>query len=548
MNNTIILKIKDKEYTYNQGTTLLEISKDFQDDFKYEIILAKINNEFEELTTPVTKSGTVEFFDLTTRDANRIYLNGLIFLTAHAYKKLTKKGIKVNHSLDKGLLIETEDKITEEIIKELTNMMKSLSEQDIPIQKLNVARMNAIEYFKSVNEIEKVKNMKYNTNTFITLYKLEDSYDYLYTKMPVTTSLLKHFELNYLNEHAFILRFPTIYKNDFIKPYEHRENIYNLFKTSRQWAKTMDLEYAVDLNERVSNSKINEIIRIDETKKNSEILEIATEICKQEEKQIVLIAGPSSSGKTTTTNKLALSLKSCGKNPCLISMDDYFKDRKDTPLDSKGEPDFECLDAVDLNLFDETIAKLLNEEEVIVPTYNFLTGEKEFKNTMKISKNDILLIEGIHALNPEILKNIPKEKKSTIYLSALTELNIDKHTRISTTDNRLLRRIVRDNRTRGYKVENTLKAWSKVRAGEEKHIFPYQDTADFTLNTAMIYEIGVLKIYAEPLLYSVDISSPYYGDAKRLINFLRVFLPISPEEIPIDSILREFIGGGCFKI
>lgn len=548
MNNMITLKIEDKEYTYKQGTTLFEISQDFQKNFQYQIVLGKINNELKELKTKVTKDCKIEFFDLTTRDANRVYLNGLIFLTAHAYKKLTKKGIKVNHSLDKGLLIETDDSITEDFVKQLEETMHELEQENLPIEKLNVARMNAIDYFKSVNEIEKVKNMKYNTNTFITLYKLEDSYDYLYSLMPPSTKVLNSFELTYLNDYAFILRFPTVYHHDSIKPYEHRKNIYNLFKTSREWAKMMDLEYAVDLNESTSLSKINEIIRIDEVKKNAELLELATTIASQKERQIVLIAGPSSSGKTTTTNKLSLCLKSCGKNPCLISMDDFFKDRSETPLDEKGEPDFESLNAVDLTLFDETIDKLLKEEEVIVPTYNFLSGKKEFKRKLRIQKNDILLIEGIHALNPEVLKNIPKTKKCTIYLSALTELNIDKHTRISTTDNRLLRRIVRDNRTRGYKVEDTLKNWSKVRLGEEKYIFPYQDEADYTLNTAMIYELGVLKIYAEPLLYSVDITSPYYGDAKRLINFLRVFLPISPEEIPIDSILREFIGGGCFKI
>ena len=335
---------------------------------------------------------------------------------------------------------------------------------------------------------------------------------------------------------------------DGIKPFERRENIFNLFKESKSWAQNLSLENVVDLNKRVSNSTIDELIQIDELMKNHGLMELAKKIISQEEAKIVLLAGPSSTGKTTTTNKLTLCLKSLGKTPVMLSMDDFFVDRKDTPLDEQGNPDFERLEAVDLKLFEETIENLLQQKETIVPTYNFILGEKEFNRKLKLSQDDILLIEGIHALNPKVLEHIPKEKKITIYLSALTELNIDNHVRVSTTDNRLLRRIVRDNRTRGNKVEDTLKNWTKVRDGEENYIFPYQDEADYTFNTAMIYELGVLKTFVEPLLYSVEPTSPYYNEAIRLINFLRLFLPISSETVPKDSILREFIGGGCFKV
>jgi len=544
----IKVNILSSEYEVDKGISLLEISKLVSSNFKYDIILAKVDGEHKDINDKIDRSCSIEFFDLTYKDANKMYVNGLIFLLAHAYKKLFNSTIKVNHSLDKGLFIEVTDNMDNEKLQELRNMMLELVNRDISIEKLTITRINAINYYASCMLDEKLKNLKYNTNTFLTLYKLEDSYDYFYSLMPYSTKVLSHFELTLVNEHGFVLRFPTIYENDKIKEYEHRENIYNLFKETREFGKTIGLEYVCDLNERVSNSSINEIIRIDEIRKNAELLEVARKIHESGDKKIVLIAGPSSSGKTTTTNKLSLCLKSFGLNPILISMDDYFVDREHTPLDEKGEPDFENIKAVDLELFNDTMNKLLNMEEVITPVYNFITGKKEFKTKMKLKGNDILLIEGIHALNPEILKDFPKENKTTIYLSALTELNVDRYTRISTTDNRLLRRIVRDNRTRGYKVEDTLKNWSKVREGEEKYIFPYQDMADYTINTAMIYEIGVLKIYVEPLLYSVDITSEYYADAKRLINFLRVFLPISPEEIPIDSVLREFIGGGCFKI
>ncbi len=548
MNEMIKVIIEDKEYEVKTASTLDEISKLVQDKWKYEIILARVDNEYVELNKRIVRPCKIEFFDLTNSYANRIYINGLIFLMVHAYRKLTGKNLKVNHSLDKGLYIKPDEEISEETLKNLGQKMHELVQRDLPIDRLNVARLNAMEYFKSRNEQEKVGNMKYNTDTLITLYKLEDSYNFFYSKMPIRTGVLAHFELTYLNPKGFVLRFPTIYHCNEIKPYEHRENVYNLFKTSRKWAKTIGLEYVKDLNEKVSVSQINDIIRMDEIKKNSELLELAKKISEDSQIKIVLMAGPSSSGKTTTCNKLALCLKNCGKSPIVISMDDYFVEREETPLGKDGKPNYEGLEAIDLKLFNETMDKLMKKEPVTVPTYNFLTGKKEFKNTIQLNDDDILLIEGIHCLNPEILENVPKEKKCRIYLSALTELNVDRHTRIATTDNRLLRRIVRDNRTRGYDVEKTLEQWQRVREGEEMHIFPFQDTADYTINTAMIYELGVLKIYAEPLLYSVDINSPYYADAKRLIRFLRVFLPISPEEIPIDSVLREFIGGSCFKV
>lgn len=547
MNEMIKVKIRGQEYEVKKATTLEEISSFVQDQFQYEIILAKIENEYYELNKKISKDCEIEFFDLTNKDANRIYVNGLILLVSYAYKKITKKSLKVNHSLDKGLFILPSEPLSEEILESLNKKMHELVEQDLPIEKLNISRLNAIEYFEKCREFEKVGNMKYNTDRFITLYKLESTYDYLYSKMPIRTGVLKHFALTYLNTKGFVLRFPTIYQYNEIKSYEHRSNVYNLFKTSRKWAKTIGLQYVFELNEKISNSQINDIIRMDEIKKNSELLDLATKIAQNQEVKIVLLAGPSSSGKTTTCKKLALCLKNCGLTPMMISMDDFFVEREDTPLDKNGQPNFECLEAIDLELFNNTMNQLMNYEETILPTYNFLTGKKEFDRKVQIKEGDILLIEGIHCLNPEILKNVESSKKCSVYLSALTELNIDRHTRISTTDNRLLRRIVRDNRTRGYNVENTLKHWQKVREGEENYIFPFQDTADYTINTAMIYEIGVLKIYAEPLLYSVDINSPYYGDAERLIKFLKVFLPIPSDEVPQDSVLREFIGGSCFK-
>lgn len=548
--NKLIVNINQNQVEVDFGTTLEVLAKNYQENFKYDIIIAKVDGIYKELTETVTKNCEIEFFDLMNRGANQIYLNGLVYLTVYAFKQIfgKKADLKVNHSLDKGLYIETSIKITEEDINVLNQKMKELVMQKLPINRITVSRLEAMEYFKNIGNDVKSEIMKYLTSTHLTLYKLGDMYDYFYSLMPISTEVLSHFELTYLNESGFVLRFPTIYMKDGIKEYEHRENVFNLFKESRKWAQNLELENVVDLNKRVSNSNIEELIQIDELMKNYGLMELSKKIINHKEARIVLIAGPSSTGKTTTTNKLMLSLKSLGKNPKMLSMDDFFVDRCDTPLDKDGNPDFERLETVDLKLFEETIEKLLNKEETIIPTFNFLLGKKEYKQKMMLGDDDILLIEGIHALNPKVLEHIPKEKKITIYLSALTELNIDNHVRVSTTDNRLLRRIVRDNRTRGNKVEDTLKSWAKVREGEENYIFPYQDEADYTFNTAMIYELGVLKTFVEPLLYSVPTTSPYYNEAIRLINFLRLFLPISSESIPADSILREFIGGGCFKI
>lgn len=534
-----------------RGTTLEELSKKYQKDFKYTIIMAKVNGIYHELTETIKKDCVIEFFDLTERGTNRVFLNGLIYLTIYAARNVfgSKNKLTVNHSLDKGIYIETSHDITKDDIDKLTEEMKKLSDQDLSITKVAVTRLDAINYFNSIGNTVKAELMKYVSSTHVNLYKLGDMYNYLYSQMPTNTRCLQPFELTYLHQNGFVLRFPTIYMKDGIKEYEHRENVFNLFKESRNWAKTLHLENVVDLNQRVSNSTVEELIQIDELTKNATLLDIAKQIdAKKNKVKIVLLSGPSSTGKTTTTNKLVICLKSLGLNPKMLSMDDFFVDRCDTPLDKDGNPDFERLETVDLKLFEETIESLLKGEETSVPTYNFILGEKEYNKKMQLEKDGIILIEGIHALNPKVLEHIPKEKKLKIYLSALTEINIDEHTRISTTDNRLLRRIIRDNRTRGNKVEDTLKSWAKVREGEENYIFPYQDAADITFNTAMIYEVGVLKTFVEPLLYSVPPASPYYNEAMRLINFLKIFLPISSESIPKDSILREFIGGGCFKI
>ncbi len=545
----INVKINNKIYQYSKGITLEEISKEFSDCFKYPIILARVNNLIKELDTQILEDIELEFLDLTSREGNRSHIATLTYILIYTVKKLfgSNENITVAHSLDKGIYMVTSFKLTEAKLQKIKDEMKVLINSDMPITKVTVDRIEAMRYFESIDDNVKKSIMAYNTNSYVNLYRLGNSYNYFYTSMPNSVGKAKDYALTYLNTNSFVLRFPTPFIKDKIKKYEHHPAMLDVFNEYREWGKVMNIETSVDLNNKVSTGKIADLIRIDETLQNNQLLKIATEINdKKDSVKIVLVAGPSSSGKTTSTKKLSMYLRSFGLNPKVLSMDDYFVDRSETPLDIDGKPDYECLEAMDLDLFDKQMALLLKGEEVLIPTFNFPAGKKEYKSTLQLDEQDILLIEGIHALDSKILTNIKRNRKYKIYLSALTELNIDMHNRISTTDNRLLRRIIRDNRTRSYSVEHTLNMWPSVRRGEENYIFPFQDEADFTFNTALIYEIGVLKTYVEPLLYSVPSDSPHYEEAKRLINFLRLFLPIPADSIPQDSILREFIGGSCF--
>lgn len=549
MIETIEVTIHGKKYQMSKGRTLDDISKEFQKEYKYPILLASVNNKLKELNYKVNDDATIEFFDLTSKSGNRTLISGLTYVLLYAIKKLygDDADMSVQHSLDKGIYIETNFRLTENKVKNIKEMMKSIVEADMPIIKSTVDRSEAIKYFESINDTVKAGIMTYVTYSYVTLYRLGNYYNYFYNKMPSSTGKLKNFDLTYVKENGFVLQFPTTYIPDKITTYKHHPHMFEVFQECRDWAKLIDVENAVDLNRVVSTGKINDLIRIDETLQSNRLLNLAREInSKRKEIKIVLMAGPSSSGKTTTSRKLRMYLESFGLHPRVLSMDDYFVERNETPKDKDGNPDFECLEAVDLKLFDKQIGELLDGKTIKIPTFNFVLGTKEYKSEMTLGEEDILLIEGIHALDSKVLTNIPRSKKYKIYISALTELNIDNHNRVSTTDNRLLRRIIRDNRTRAHSVENTIAAWNSVREGEEKYIFPYQDDADFTFNSALIYEIGVLKTYVEPLLFSVPQDSPYYGEAKRLIEFLHLFLPIPADVIPQDSIIREFIGGSCF--
>ena len=549
MLESIKVKVSGKETIIKKGITLLELSKMYDEEFNHKIVIAKVNGKYHELNDTINKSCDIEFFDLTTRYANRVYLNGLVFLTNYCFHELFKKKgyLQTRHSADKGLYMEATCKLTREMIQDLEIKMNEVVKDNMNIHKVTILRDDAIAYFNDLGEVKKAGLLEYTTETYVNLYRMGNSYNYMFSLMPSETSCLNEFKLSYLNEEGFILRYPTIYSNGTIPKYKHHPKLFEVFKESKEICKLMNLETSVDLNNIITTGKISDLIKITETLYSNKLLNVAKRVSNDSKIKIILIAGPSSSGKTTTTKKLSMYLRSFGLNPKMLSMDDFFVERVDTPRKPNGEYDFECLEAVDLNLFNKTMDKLLKGEKVILPIFNFITGEKEFTEEMQLEKNDILLIEGIHCLNPTILSNIESSKKLKIYLSALTEINIDEDNRISTTDNRLIRRLIRDHYTRGYEPHETLEVWGSVREGEEKYIFPYQDESDITLNTGLVYEFPVLKIYGLPLLYTVSRDDEYYEDAKRLIRLLEIFLPVPSDEVPNDSILREFIGGSYFK-
>ena len=538
-----------KSYLYPRDITLEDISKDFQKNYLETIIMAEVNGRPCELNYKVTDDVTVDFFDLTSPTGNRVYESGLIFVLEKACLNMLNSEIEVKYSIDKGIYIKTCKKITKEDLDKVSREMKEIVKRDLPIQKNLVNRLEAIEYYKSTKSYDKVNVLKYSVNTNVNLYRLMDIYNYFFSYLPVSTGALKEFKLTYIDQNSFVLRYPNIYYLNKIPVYKHHDKLFNEFKKYDEWSEKLGIENVSSLNSRVTKGNVDDIVLLSENIQNNSLFKIAETIYNNKKLKLILLAGPSSSGKTTTSKKLELFLKGFGLNPIAISIDNYFVDRDKTPRLPDGSYDFESLNSINVELFNKNLKDLLDGKEVTLPVYNFITGKSELSDeSIKLGEKEILIVEGLHALNEELTYSIDKKNKYKIYLCPLTVLSLDNHNRIRTTDNRLLRRIVRDNRTRGYSASDTLSSWGKVREGEEKYVFPFQDEADVIFNTSLIYELGVLKTYAEPLLYSVEENDPMYKEAVRLLNLLKNILPISNDYIPVDSIVREFIGGGYFKL
>ena len=549
------LKLKYKN-TYleeiPEDTTLYEVSKKVKGEFKYPIVGARLGEFLVGLNTKVTSNERVEFYDLSTFIGNRIYSRSLEFLVTVATKKVLgdETDILINYSLENGIYCEIIGqritKITAEKIKE---QMKKMVEQKFTFKEMIVDRFDAIKYFKKHHQMDKVESFRYMTNRTVTLYSLDGIYDYFYGPLVYNTGLLDKFDMLYLKDNSFILTYPSTKDPNKIDKYIHHKLTFDTYKSFQNWGRTIGISTATDLNKICTEGKYVDMLRLFETHYEDQLSLIAEEIYKKKDQiKIILLAGPSSSGKTTTAKKLSLYLKVKGLNCHQISLDDYFVNRDIAPRDENGDLDFSSIDSIDTTLFNNHLSKLLSSHKVSMPTFDFITGKKEYNdNYLKLEEGEILIIEGIHTLNEKLTKNIPRENKFKIFMSPLIHLKLDNHNRVHTTDVRKIRRIVRDNQFRGTDAETTLAMWPNVDKEARLSIYPYQDDADAMINSSLGYELSVLRIYAEPLLYGIDSNSAQYPEAIRLINLLRNFLPITSEVVPKDSILREFIGGSVFE-
>lgn len=549
MTNELIIEIEGYgNIVVHKDTTLYDLIKRLNktDD----IIACSINNEIVELSYKLKEDTKLKLISIKDRMGAKIYRSGLKFIYITAIKELfgINTDVKLLHSLDKGIYTRIDLDLTVDIVKDIKAKMEELVSRDLRFEKITTSRKEAIKYFNEVKEKEKSSMYKQMTGDALTLYNLLNYYNYFYTKMPYSTGIIKSFDLTLTKDKGVMLEYPSTYDMK-IPPYTHMDQVLNVFKEYGRWADTLGVKYVSDVNNIVIEGKIKEFIELNEIKQNNDLLKIASEIEKNlNDIKLVLIAGPSSSGKTTTSKKLSLYLKSKGINPFVLSTDDFFKNRIDTPKNENGEYEYDIPEALDIDLFNEKLTSLIKGEETLLPTYNFLTGEKEYKHAPVSLKNrDLIIVEGIHTLNEMLTSKIDRKNKLKIYISPFTPLDLDRHNHVSTVDLRLIRRLVRDYRTRGYDAEETLKNWRVVRRSEEKYIFPYQKEADIVLNTALIYELGVLKTYAVPILFSVSYHSEYYSEALRIINFLKSFLNISDSMLPETALLREFVGGGYFE-
>lgn len=541
--------IETKEFL--EDTSLLEISDSFKKYYNYPILVSKVDNDITGLAEPVTKKSDIDFYDRSSVIGNTIYARSAQFILIVAVKQVLGEGAEViiEHSIDKGVYCEIKNcDIDKPVLRKIESKMHEIVAEDLKFTKVSVSRIDAIKYFRKKKRMDKVNVLKYISNTYVNLYRLDDVYDYFYGELAYSTKAIDDFKLTYIKDNGFVLSCPDIYNPECTLDYKHHKMLFDTFLDYTKWGRILKISNAADLNEVVSTGKYGDLIRISEAYYNGQLSEIADRVYDNKKNiKIILIAGPSSSGKTTTSKKLEIYLKSKGLRTHQISIDDYFINRDKTPLDEHGERDLESLRAVDIDLLNRHLIKLFDGEKVLLPEYNFMTGEREYrKKWLQMDEDDIIIIEGLHALNEDLTISIPRRNKFKIYISPLTQLNIDNHNHIHTSDTRKLRRIIRDNKFRNYNAADTLKMWEKISYGEERYIFPFQDDADMIINSALVYELGVLKTYAEPLLFSVSENDPVYPEALRLINFLRNFLPIPSEEVPDDSVLREFIGNSCF--
>ena len=554
MSANIKVEIDGKMYEYPINTTLLEISKDFQKNYENDIILAFVNDKLRELFKYARDNSKIRFVTTGDDAGTKTYTRGMILVMLKAiYAEFGVENVEkvsVEYSLGNGLYCDYKGKfpLNEERLTAVKKRMYEIVQRDIPFMKRSIGTDDAIELFRQYRMYDKEKLFKYRRVSKANIYSLDGFEDYYYGYMPSRSGILKYFDLQ-MYESGFLLLLPNKKNPAFVEDFVPQKKLYETLKESNAWAKMLDIPNVGAINDVIANGKINELILVQEALQEKKVSEIAETIKRSGGKKFIMIAGPSSSGKTTFSHRLSIQLKAHGLKPYPIAVDNYFVDREKTPKDEHGNYNFEALEAIDLEQFNKDMTDLLKGKVVDIPNFNFISGRREYKgNYLTLGEDDILVIEGIHGLNDALSYSLPRESKFKIYISALTQLNIDEHNRIPTTDGRLIRRMVRDARTRGASAQKTISMWPSVRKGEDENIFPFQEDADVMFNSALIYELAVLKQYAEPILFGIDRNCDEYVEAKRLLKFLDYFIATPSEVVPQNSILKEFIGGSCFKV
>jgi len=540
---------KNISYELEESMSVYDFLEDVVQEDMSQILACKVFNEIKTLHFVIDRDCKVEILDATTSDGNRIYVRGLAFVMLKAFEELyPNQKFIVNYALGHSLFCESTDNFifTDEDITKLRNRMQEIIEADMPIEKRILTLDEAMSLYEKAGREDKIGLLETRMKSHVSMYYCGNTFNYFYGVMPISTGYMKIFDvIKY--ENGVLLVYPRRFSPDRLEEVKDTKKLYATFDEYDKLHKVLKIENLASLNKYTREGKSGEIIRVSEALHEKKIANIADMIASDRQKKIILIAGPSSSGKTTFAQRLGIQLKVNGIQAVTLSMDNYFVDRDKTPKDENGNYDFECLEAIDLPLFNEQLVALLNGEEVELPTFDFTDGRRKYLgNKARLQDNQVLVIEGIHGLNEKLTAAVPRENKFKIYISALTTLNIDDCNRVSTSDTRLLRRMLRDNKFRSHNPAATIKMWESVRRGEEKYIFPFQEEADAMFNSSLVYEIAVLKPYVEPLLASVEYDSPEFSEAKRLYEFLSYFITIEEKEIPINSIIREFIGGGCF--
>ncbi len=545
--------IKGAIRQYDKGTTFETIVREFQEQYNNSIALVFFNGKMRELNKRLERDGVISFITTRENAGHNSYVRTAQMMLVKAVRDVLKEQgntvrVKIEFALGNAFYCSMHEgvRVTDDFAMKVENEMKRLRDKNLPIVKKTYPIDDAIELFKRQGMLDKEKLFHYRRGSTINVYSMEGYYDYFYGYMLPSAGYVNLFKVKAYNG-GLLLILPR-QENPFeLEEFEDQESLFEQLYLSTKWGDLVNITTVGDLNDAICDGNISDMILVQEALQERRIGEIAAQIFQKKDTKIVLVAGPSSSGKTTFAHRLAIQLRSFGLKPHIISMDDYFVNREQTPIDIDGNYNYEVFEALDIDLFNDDMLDLLDGERIEMPQFDFKAGKRVYKGRfLQLGKEDILIIEGIHGLNPRTSEELPKESIFKIYISCMTSLNIDEHNRIPSTDARLLRRMVRDARTRGNSAQHTFELWPKVRLGEDMNIFPYQDDADAVFNSVLIYELAVIKQFAEPLLFNVRQNEPAYYEAKRLLKFLEYFVGVDTAAVPTNSLLREFVGGGCF--